>query len=105
MFTIIFLVVVEVINYLVNKQIKLQQLEQSMDEIASNFNVEESIVKELRAKVLSGEYSMDKFELELYRNNAPIKKEFSKKENKLPVIDNEKKTSEIDAFFNKYLRK
>ena len=48
---------------------------------------------------------MDKFELELYRNNAPIKKEFSKKENKLPVIDNEKKTSEIDAFFNKYLRK
>ena len=88
-----------------DRQIEIQQLEQSMDEIASNFNVEESIVKELREKVLSGEYSMDKFELELYRNNAPIKKEFSKKENKLPVIDNEKKTSEIDAFFNKYLRK
>ena len=86
-----------------DRQVKLQELEQSMDELASNFNVENDVLKELKEKVVNGEYSMDKFELELYRHNSPVKKEFNKKEsNKLPVIDNKNKMSDVDLFFDRY---
>ena len=86
-----------------DRQVKLQELEQSMNELASNFNVENDVLKELKEKVVNGEYSMDKFELELYRHNSPVKKEFNKKEsNKLPVIDNKNKMSDVDLFFDRY---
>ena len=84
-----------------DRQVELQNLNNQMDEIVSNFNVDEEIVKELKEKVIDGTYSMEKFELELFRNNVPVKKEFNKKEsNKLPVVDT--KTSAIDDFFASY---
>ena len=74
-----------------------------MDEIVANFNVDEDIVKDLKDKVIEGQYSLEKFELELFRNNQPVKKEFNKKEgNKLPIIDNEKKFADAEALFNSY---
>lgn len=84
-----------------DRQVELQNLNNQMDEIVCNFNVDEEIVKELKEKVIDGTYSMEKFELELFRNNIPVKKEFNKKEsNKLPVVDT--KTSAIDDFFASY---
>ena len=84
-----------------DRQVELQNLNNQMDEIVCNFNVDEEIVKELKEKVIDGTYSMEKFELELFRNNVPVKKEFNKKEsNKLPVVDT--KTSAIDDFFASY---
>ena len=77
-----------------DKQVKIQQLNSEMDEIVANFNVNEDKVKELREKVLEGQYSMEKFELELYRNNQPIKNNFSKDDKKstsLPIVDTEEK--------------
>lgn len=88
-----------------DKQIKIQQLNSEMDEIVANFNVNEDKVKELREKVLEGQYSMEKFELELYRNNQPIKNNFSKDDKKstsLPIVDTEEKMSEVDLLFAKY---
>ena len=86
-----------------DRQVKVQKLNDEMDNIVANFNVEDEFVKELKEKVINGEYSMEKFELELFRNNTPIKKEFSKKEsNKLPVIDNEVKMTDADHFFASY---
>ena len=86
-----------------DRQVKVQKLNDEMDSIVANFNVEDELVKELKEKVINGEYSMEKFELELFRNNTPIKKEFSKKEsNKLPVIDNEVKMTDADHFFASY---
>jgi hypothetical protein len=86
-----------------DKQVKEQQLNDEMDNIVANFNVEDELVKELKEKVINGEYSMEKFELELFRNNTPVKKEFNKKEsNKLPVIDNEVKMTDVDHFFASY---
>ena len=86
-----------------DRQVKEQQLNDEMDNIVANFNVEDELVKELKEKVINGEYSMEKFELELFRNNTPVKKEFSKKEsNKLPVIDNEVKMTDVDHFFASY---
>ena len=83
-----------------DRQVEEQRLNDEMDEIVANFNVEDELVKELKEKVVKGEYSMEKFELELFRNNTPVKKEFSKKDgNKLPVIDNEVKLSDVDKFF------
>ena len=74
-----------------------------MDELLVNFNVEEELVQELREKVLNGEYTIEQFELQLYRNSKPIeKKEFKKETNKLPIIDNDEKLSDIDKFFNYY---
>lgn len=88
-----------------DKQIKIQQLNSEMDEIVANFNVNEDKVKELREKVLEGQFSMEKFELELYRNNQPIKNNFSKDDKKstsLPIVDTEEKMSEVDLLFAKY---
>lgn len=88
-----------------DRQVKLQKLNEEMDNLLVNFNVNEELVKELKEKVINGEYTMDKFELELFRNNTPMKKEFSKKEEKqtkLPIIDNEEKLSDIDRLFAKY---
>ena len=88
-----------------DKQVKIQQLNSEMDEIVANFNVNEDKVKELREKVLEGQYSMEKFELELYRNNQPIKNNFSKDDKKstsLPIVDTEEKMSEVDLLFAKY---
>ena len=88
-----------------DKQVKIQQLNSEMDEIVANFNVNEDKVKELREKVLEGQYSMEKFELELYRNNQPIKNNFSKDDKKstsLPIVDTEEKMSEVDLLFTKY---
>ena len=75
-----------------------------MDTILVNFNVSEDLVKELKEKVISGEYSLEKFELELYRNNTPMKKEYKKeeKQTKLPIVDSEEKMSEVDKFFLRY---
>ena len=88
-----------------DKQVKIQQLNSEMDEIVANFNVNEDKVKELREKVLEGQFSMEKFELELYRNNQPIKNNFSKDDKKstsLPIVDTEEKMSEVDLLFAKY---
>lgn len=88
-----------------DKQVKIQQLNLEMDKIVANFNVNEDKVKELREKVLEGQYSMEKFELELYRNNQPIKNNFSKDDKKstsLPIVDTEEKMSEVDLLFAKY---
>lgn len=88
-----------------DKQVKILQLNSEMDEIVANFNVNEDKVKELREKVLEGQYSMEKFELELYRNNQPIKNNFSKDDKKstsLPIVDTEEKMSEVDLLFAKY---
>ena len=88
-----------------DRQVKIQQLNSEMDEIVANFNVNEDKVKELREKVLEGQFSMEKFELELYRNNQPIKNNFSKDDKKstsLPIVDTEEKMSEVDLLFAKY---
>ena len=88
-----------------DKQVKIQQLNSEMDEIVANFNVNEDKVKELREKVLEGQFSMEKFELELYRNNQPIKNNFSKDDKKstsLPIVDTDEKMSEVDLLFAKY---
>ena len=88
-----------------DRQVKIQQLNSEMDEIVANFNVNEDKVKELREKVLEGQYSMEKFELELYRNNQPIKNNFSKDDKKstsLPIVDTDEKMSEVDLLFAKY---
>ena len=86
-----------------DKAIEVQKLNNAMDELVVNFNVEEELVKELREKVLNGEYTIEQFELQLYRNAKPIeKKEFKKESNKLPIIDKEEKMSDIDRFFDYY---
>lgn len=86
-----------------DKAVEVQKLNNSMDELLVNFNVEEELVQELREKVLNGEYTIEQFELQLYRNSKPIeKKEFKKETNKLPIIDNDEKLSDIDKFFNYY---
>lgn len=86
-----------------DKAIEVQKLNNAMDELVVNFNVEEELVKELREKVLNGEYTIEQFELQLYRNAKPIeKKEFKKENNKLPIIDKEEKMSDIDRFFDYY---
>ncbi|MBQ2408963.1 MAG: hypothetical protein II309_05970, partial [Bacilli bacterium] len=86
-----------------DKAIEVQKLNNAMDELVVNFNVEEELVKELREKVLNGEYTIEQFELQLYRNAKPIeKKEFKKESNKLPIIDKEEKMSDIDKFFDYY---
>ena len=86
-----------------DKQVELQKLNNSMDEILVNFNVDEKIVKELREKVINNEYSLDKFELELFRHNQTTKKEFSKEDkNPLPIVDTDKGMSEADKLFALY---
>lgn len=83
---------------------ELKQLNKDMDELVAKFNVNEDKVNELKEKVVAGEYSLEKFELELYRNNE-VKRDFSKEDKKstaLPVVDNEKKMSEVDALFARY---
>ena len=87
-----------------DRKIKEQELNEEMDSILVNFNVDDTLVKELKEKVIKGEISLEKFELELFRNNSPIKKEFKKeeKQTKLPIIDNEEKLSSIDKLFAKY---
>lgn len=88
-----------------DKEIELQKLNNSMDEILVNFNVEEELVQKLREKVVNGEYSLEKFELELYRNNI-VKKEFNKEEkknNSLPIMDREEeRMSEVDRLFAQF---
>lgn len=85
-------------------KIELQQLNETMDELEANFNVDPEVVKGLREKVVNKEMSLDMFELNLYRNNSPIKKEFKKedKQTKLPVIDSNEKVSEVDKLFKKF---
>ena len=87
-----------------DRQLVLQELNDKMDKIAVNFNVNEDILKELKEKVVNGEYSLEKFELELYRNNTPMKKEYKKeeKQTKLPIVDSEEKLSDVDKFFARY---
>ena len=87
-----------------DRQIEVQNLNCQLDEIVANFNVDEDIVKDLKEKVIEGQMTMETFELHLWRKNQPTKKDFSKDKqtNKLPVIDNEKKMSDIDAFFASY---
>lgn len=87
-----------------DRKIALQELNDKMDTILVNFNVGEDLVKELKEKVVNGEYSLEKFELELYRNNTPMKKEYKKeeKQTKLPIVDSEEKMSEVDKFFLRY---
>lgn len=85
------------------RKVALKELNDSMDKLVANFNVNEEKVNELREKVVNGEYSLEKFELELYRNNE-VKKDFSKDDKKgtsLPVIE-EKEMSEVDKLFAKY---
>ena len=87
-----------------DRKIALQELNDKMDTILVNFNVGEDLVKELKEKVVNGEYSLEKFELELYRNNTPMKKEYKKeeKQTKLPIVDSEEKMSEVDKLFARY---
>ena len=87
-----------------DRQIKEQELNDEMDAILINFNVEETLVNELKEKVIKGDITLEKFELELFRNNSPIKKEFKKeeKQTKLPIIDSDEKLSNVDKFFAKY---
>lgn len=87
-----------------DRKIALQELNDKMDTILVNFNVSEDLVKELKEKVINGEYSLEKFELELYRNNTPMKKEYKKeeKQTKLPIVDSEEKMSEVDKLFARY---
>lgn len=87
-----------------DRKIALQELNDKMDTILVNFNVSEDLVKELKEKVVNGEYSLEKFELELYRNNTPMKKEYKKeeKQTKLPIVDSEEKMSEVDKLFARY---
>lgn len=87
-----------------DRQLRLQKLEDEMNSLLINFNVEEKLVEELKEKVIKGDITLEKFELELFRNNSPMKKEFKKeeKQTKLPIIDNEEKLSNVDKFFAKY---
>ena len=88
-----------------DRQLRLQKLEDEMNSLLINFNVEEKLVEELKEKVIKGDITLEKFELELFRNNSPIKKEFKKeeKQTKLPIIDNnEEKLSSVDKLFAKY---
>ena len=87
-----------------DRKIALQELNDKMDTILVNFNVSEDLVKELKEKVVNGEYSLEKFELELFRNNTPMKKEYKKeeKQTKLPIVDSEEKMSEVDKLFARY---
>lgn len=87
-----------------DRQVELAKLNESMDELVANFNVDGEKVNELREKVISGDYSLEKFELELYRNHQPIaKKDFSKEDKKtLPIVDVEDKKSEVDKLFDYY---
>lgn len=87
-----------------DRQVELARLNESMDELVANFNVNEEKVNELREKVINGDYSLEKFELELYRNNQVVtKKDFSKEDKKtLPIVDVEDKKSEVDKLFDFY---
>lgn len=87
-----------------DRQVELAKLNESMDELVANFNVDGEKVNELREKVINGDYSLEKFELELYRNHQPIaKKDFSKEDKKtLPIVDVEDKKSEVDKLFDYY---
>lgn len=87
-----------------DKQLRLQKLEDEMNSLLVNFNVDEKLVEELKEKVIKGDITLERFELELFRNNSPMKKEFKKeeKQTKLPIIDNEEKLSNVDKFFAKY---
>lgn len=88
-----------------DKALEVQKMNDEIDNLVSQFNCDEELVKELREKVLNKEITMENFELQLWRNNQVSKKEFNNKEkqsNKLPVIDNENKVSNIDALFDYY---
>lgn len=89
-----------------DRQLALQELNDKMDKIAVNFNVNEDILKELKEKVVNGEYSLEKFELQLFRashSKKSVQKENKvEKQTKLPIIDNEEKMSEVDKFFLRY---
>lgn len=87
-----------------DKALEVQKLNDEMDNLLEQFNCDEELVKELREKVINKEISMEAFELQLWRNNQPIKKEFNKEKqsNKLPVMDSENKVSSVDELFNYY---
>ena len=87
-----------------DKALEVQKLNDEMDNLLEQFNCDEELVKELREKVVNKEISMEAFELQLWRNNQPIKKEFNKEKqsNKLPVMDSENKVSSVDELFNYY---
>ena len=86
-----------------DRNVALKELNDEMDALLVNFNVDQNIVNELREKVIAEEITLEKFELELYRNNKVVakKEEFNKKA--LPISDaNEHKMSEIDMLFARY---
>jgi hypothetical protein len=86
-----------------DRNVALKELNDKMDALLVNFNVDENIVNELREKVIAEEITLEKFELELYRNNKVVakKEEFNKKA--LPISDaKEHKMSEIDMLFARY---
>ena len=88
-----------------DKALEVQELNEEIDNLVSQFSCDDELVKELREKVLNKEITMDAFELQLWRNNKKVaKKEFSKEtqSNKLPVMDNEKEISEVDKLFASY---
>ena len=88
-----------------DKALEVQELNEEMDNLVSQFSCDDELVKELREKVLNKEITMDTFELQLWRNNKKVaKKEFNKEtqSNKLPVMDNEKEISEVDKLFASY---
>ena len=87
-----------------DKALEVQKLNDEMDNLLEQFNCDEELVKELREKVINKEISMEAFELQLWRNNQPIKKEFNKEKqsNKLPVMDSENKVSSVDELFSYY---
>ena len=88
-----------------DKALEVQELNEEMDNLVSQFSCDDELVKELREKVLNKEITMDTFELQLWRNNKKVaKKEFSKEtqSNKLPVMDNDKEISEVDKLFASY---
>ena len=86
-----------------DRNVALKELNDEMDALLVNFNVDQNIVNELREKVIAEEITLEKFELELYRNNKVVakKEEFNKKA--LPISDaKEHKMSEIDMLFARY---
>ena len=86
-----------------DRNVALKELNDEMDALLVSFNVDENIVNELREKVIAEEITLEKFELELYRNNKVVvkKEEFNKKA--LPISDaKEHKMSEIDMLFARY---
>lgn len=89
-----------------DRKIALQELNDKMDTILVNFNVGEDLVKELKEKVINGEYSLEKFELQLFRashSKKSVQKENKvEKQTKLPIIDDEEKMSEVDKLFARY---